>query len=281
MSIERAVHFSTGFPVGNAPCVVRSNRQINDRYWHLVLDAPAPLYYAAPGQFFHLLCPPTTGNDPYLRRPMSVYRVSPEERAIEFLYNVVGMGTRSLARIKAGEVMSALGPLGVGFTLKPTYRHILMVARGVGLATMAAVVPWARRRKIKVTALLSARSPWDLMEREFTQHEQITVHAVFDQDGSSSVERVEALLEAIVVEDRPDITFTCGSNRLMKVLQKVGSTYAIPGEIALEQQMACALGVCLSCVRPIHVNGKTVHKRVCCDGPVFDVQQVHGTWVHG
>ena len=118
MAIEQAVHFSTGFPVGNAPCGVRSNRQINDRYWHLVLDAPAPLYYAVPGQFFHLLCPPTTGNDPYLRRPMSVYRVSPEERTIEFLYNVVGMGTRSLSRIKAGDVMSALGPLGVGFTLE-------------------------------------------------------------------------------------------------------------------------------------------------------------------
>jgi dihydroorotate dehydrogenase electron transfer subunit len=281
MSIEQAVHFSTGFPVGNAPCNVRSNRQINDRYWHLVLEAPAPLYYAVPGQFFHLLCPPMTGNDPYLRRPMSVYRVSPEERTIEFLYNVVGMGTRSLSRIKAGDVMSALGPLGVGFTLKSTYRHILTVARGVGLATMAAVVPWARRRRIKVTALLSARSPWDLMEREFTQHEQIDVHAVFDQDGTSSVERVEALLESIVAEDRPDIMFTCGSNRLMKVLQNVGRKHDIPGEIALEQQMACALGVCLSCVRPIQVNGAPVHKRVCCDGPVFDVQQVHGTWVHG
>ena len=129
--------------------------------------------------------------------------------------------------------------------------------------------------------MLSARSPWDLMEREFTQHEQINVHAVFDQDGSSSVERVEALLESIVAADRPDMMLTCGSNRLMKVLQKVGKKYDIPGEIALEQQMACALGVCLSCVRPIHVNGETVHKRVCCEGPVFDVQQVHGTWVHG
>jgi dihydroorotate dehydrogenase electron transfer subunit len=281
MPIENAVHFSTGFAVGNAPCIVRSNRQINDRYWHLVLDAPAPLYYAVPGQFFHLLCPPGIGNEPYLRRPMSVYRVSAEERVIEFLYNVVGMGTRALSRVKPGDVMSALGPLGVGFTLKPTFKHILMVARGVGLATMAAVVPWARRRKIAVTAILSARSPWDLMEREFTQHEQIAVHPVFDQDGSSSVDRVEALLENIIEASRPDITFTCGSNRLMQVMQKIGRKHGIPGEIALEQQMACALGVCLSCVRPIQVGNETVHKRVCCEGPVFDVQQVRGTWVHG
>ena len=272
---------SSRFPVGNAPCTVRSNRAVNERYRHLVLEVPAPLYFATPGQFFHLLCPPFIDNDPYLRRPMSVYRISPAERAIEFLYNVVGAGTRSLARLKAGDTMSVLGPLGVGFTLSASYRHILMVARGVGLATMAAVVPWARKRNIRVTALLSARSPCDLMEREFTQHEDIRVLPVFDEDGSSTVERVEALLAAIIVEDRPDMVFTCGSNRLLKLLQKLGVEHSVPGEIALEQQMACALGVCLCCVRPIKVAGEIVHKRVCCEGPVFDLQQVVGTWAHG
>lgn len=281
MSVTRPIHELTEASVRNASCIVRANRAVNDRYWHLVLEAPAPHYYANPGQFFHLLCPPFIDNDPYLRRPMSVYRISPEEQAIEFLYNVVGAGTRSLSRLKAGDTMDVMGPLGIGFTVKPEYRHVLMVARGVGLATMAPVVPWARNRNIRATAILSARSPRDLMEREFTQHEDIRLLSVFDHDGSSSIERVEALLGKIIAEDRPDIMLTCGSSRLMKLLQKVGAQYGIPGEIALEQQMACALGVCLCCVRPIKVGGETVHKRVCCEGPVFDLQQVVGTWVHG
>lgn len=281
MPVAHPSHASTGFPIGNAPCVVRANRAVNDRYWHLVLEAPAPLYSAVPGQFFHLLCPPFVDNDPYLRRPMSVYRIAPEERAIEFLYNVVGVGTRSLSRLKAGDTMNAMGPLGIGFTIKPEYRHVLMVARGVGLATMAPLVPWARKRGMRVTAVLSARSPWDLMEREFTQREDIRVYPVFDQDGSSAVDRVETLLRKVLAEDRPDAMFTCGSNRLMALLQRLGTEHGIFGEIALEQQMACALGVCLCCVRPMRVGGEVVHKRVCCEGPVFDLQQVAGTWRHG
>ncbi|MCZ7563417.1 MAG: dihydroorotate dehydrogenase electron transfer subunit [Burkholderiales bacterium] len=281
MSIAQPMRTPADFPVADARCTVRSNRAVNGRYRHLVLEAPPPLCRAAPGQFFHLLCPPASGDDPFLRRPMSVYRIAPAKQAIEFLYNVVGAGTRSLARLAAGDAMSVMGPLGVGFTIGPTYRHILMVARGVGLATMAPVVPWARRRGIRVSAALSARSRADLMEREFTQGEDVRVYPVFDQDGSSDVEQVESLLRAILAEDRPDAMFTCGSNRLMTLLQKLGLEYGVPGEIALEQQMACALGVCLCCVRPIRIGGAIVHKRVCCEGPVFDLQQVAGTWRHG
>lgn len=281
MSVAQPIPAPAGFPVGNARCAVRANRAVNDRYRHLVLEAPPPLCQATPGQFFHLLCPAAAGNDPFLRRPMSVYRIAPEERSIEFLYNVVGAGTRSLAQLAAGDAMSVMGPLGVGFTIRPGCRHVLMVARGVGLATMAPVVPWARRRGIRVSAVLSARSPGDLMEREFTQREDVRVHPVFDQDGSSEVGRVEALLRGILAEDRPDTMFTCGSNRLMALLQRLGVEYGVSGEIALEQQMACALGVCLCCVRPVKVDGEIVHKRVCCEGPVFDLQQVAGTWRHG
>lgn len=281
MPVAQPIAAPAGFPVGNAHCAVRAHRAVNDRYRHLVLEAPPALCGATPGQFFHLLCPPAAGNDPFLRRPMSVYRIAPDEHAIEFLYNVVGAGTRSLAALAAGDTLSVMGPLGIGFTIGAAYRHILMVARGVGLATMAPVVPWARRRGIRVTAVLSARSPADLMAREFTQREDVRVHPVFDQDGSSEVARVETLLRAILAEDRPDTMFTCGSNRLMALLQRLGLEYDVPGEIALEQQMACALGVCLCCVRPIKAAGEIVHKRVCCEGPVFDLQQVAGTWRHG
>jgi len=281
MSIAQPIHAPADFPVADVQCTVRANRAVNDRYRHLVLEAPPPLCRATPGQFFHLLCPPAAGDEPFLRRPMSVYRIAPEERAIEFLYNVVGAGTRALARLTAGDTMSVMGPLGVGFTIAPAHRHVLMVARGVGLATMAPVVPWARRRGIRVTAVLSARAPEDLMEREFTQREEVRVYPVFDRDGSSDVGRVETLLRATLDQDRPDAMFTCGSNRLMTLLQRLGLEYGVPGEIALEQQMACALGVCLCCVRPIRAGGAIVHKRVCCEGPVFDLQQVAGTWRHG
>ena len=266
--------------MGNAEALVRINRPVNDRYWHLVLEVPAPLYSAVPGQFFHLLCPPGAGHEPYLRRPMSLYRVRPPEHTIEFLYNVIGTGTRALARLKAGDAMAVMGPLGRGFTLGAHLRRILVVARGVGLATLAPVVPWAHRHGVALTAVLSARSAWDLMEREFAQRHPIRVLPVFDQDGSSAVDRVEALVRGLIETDRPDLVLTCGSNRLMLLLQRVCAEACVAGEIALEQQMACALGACLCCVRAIRDASGIVHKRVCAEGPVFDLQQVAGTWVH-
>ena len=104
------------FPVVDARCTVIGNRSVNERYRHLVMDAPATVCDAKAGQFVHLLCPPVGADEPFLRRPMSVYRTDPARGRIEFLYNVVGSGTRALAALKAGDTVMALGPLGAGFT---------------------------------------------------------------------------------------------------------------------------------------------------------------------
>ena len=263
------------FPVLNARCTVVANRAVNERYRHLVMDAPAPVCTATAGQFVHLLCPPSGADEPFLRRPMSVYRADPGHGRIEFLYNVVGAGTRSLAALQPGNEVMALGPLGAGFTIPTGARRVMVVARGVGFATLAPLVPLATRRGLRVVALLSSRSPGDLMRAEFEQGEAPEIQAVFDSDGSSEVGRVEALLRGLIARDRPDAVFTCGSNRLLVLLQKLCAESGIPGEVALEQQMACALGVCLCCVRSLRApDGSIEHRRVCCEGPVFDLQAV-------
>ena len=60
---------------------------------------------------------------------------------------------------------------------------------------------------------------------------------------------------------------------MLTLLQKLGRRHGIPGEIALEQQMACGLGMCHCCVRPFARDGETVQLRVCREGPVFDLQE--------
>lgn len=266
---------SAVFPVANARCTVIDNRRVNERYRHLVMDAPATVCDAKAGQFVHLLCPPVGADEPFLRRPMSVYRTDPARGRIEFLYNVVGSGTRSLAALKAGDTVMALGPLGSGFTIPSGARTVMVVARGVGFATLAPLVPLAALLGLRIGALLSSRSPEDFMRSEFEQGEAPEIHAVFDSDGSSDVSRVEALLRGLFVRARPDAVFTCGSNRLLVLLQRLCAEFDIPGEVALEQQIACALGVCLCCVRSLRSrDGSIEHRRVCCEGPVFDLQAV-------
>ncbi len=58
---------------------------------------------------------------------------------------------------------------------------------------------------------------------------------------------------------------------MLRVQQRLAREFGIPGQVALEQTMACGLGMCFCCVRDFEVGGEAVHRRVCWDGPVFDM----------
>jgi dihydroorotate dehydrogenase electron transfer subunit len=252
---------------------VVSNAWVNSEYKHLVLAAPAPAPAALAGQFFQLECPATADDRPFFRRPMSVYKADAARGEVEFLYKVTGEGTRGLATLATGNRMRILGPLGVGFRLDPAWREIAVVGRGVGLATLAPLAEAAAAQGIGVTAVFSARGPAQVMSVERFASAGARVEVVLDSDRTSDVAQVEALMRRLIGEGRADALFTCGSNRLMLLLQRLGREFSIPGQVAMEQQMACGLGMCFCCVRSFRSGDDTVSRRVCWEGPVFDLQE--------
>lgn len=261
-----------GFPVAESVAAVLDSAPVGRRYHRLLVDAPALSARSRPGQFFHLLCRDGGGQGPYLRRPMSIWRCGAGQ-PLGFLFHVKGKGTAALAALRPGDRLSMVGPLGHGFALAPDWRRILIVARGVGLATLAPLTGAATGQGIAVQALLSAQAPEDLMAAEFAGASGAAIATVFDSDGSSAMPAVEALLRQKFGTARPDAVFTCGSNRLFLLLQRLAAEYGIPGQIALEQQMGCGLGMCFCCVRQIRgESGKVENLRVCTEGPVFDLQ---------
>ena len=253
---------------------VVSNDPVNGEYLRLALKAPLDLLERCrAGQFFHLLCPEIGGETPYLRRPMSIYGFFPETGELHFLYKVTGAGTRALFHLGPGDTLNVLGPLGMGFRIEDDWRHLVLVARGVGLATLAPLALEARNRGRRLTAICSARNTDVLMSIDYFRDMGAEVVTVTDADGTSSIEHVEDLIETLVRKTGVDAFYTCGSNRMLLLLQKLGRRHGIPGEIALEQQMACGLGMCHCCVRPFMQNGNRVQLRVCREGPVFDIQE--------
>jgi dihydroorotate dehydrogenase electron transfer subunit len=264
--------------VASHGCTVAEHRPVNSRYRYLRLESSADLAAVTrSGQFYQLRCPATSALQPFLLRPMSVYGVGPGSGSLEFLYNVTGVGTAALATLAVGSEMEIVGPLGNTFTFEPSFRRVLVVARGVGLATMAPLVRDAGRAGVPVTAVMSARSPPDLMRDEFLRGIEAEVHSVFDSDGSSAVEKVEVLLRGLIERQGPDLVYTCGSHRLLMLLQRVLRDFpGVRGEVAMEQRMACGMGVCLSCVRLFDTPEGKHFKRVCREGPVFPVNEVVG-----
>jgi dihydroorotate dehydrogenase electron transfer subunit len=83
-------------------------------------------------------------------------------------------------------------------------------------------------------------------------------------------------LRRLIAEKKADAFFTCGSNRLMQLMKRLGKEHGIPGQMAMEQIMACGLGPCYICVRTFEVKGKLEMRRVCVEGPVFDLQECLG-----
>jgi dihydroorotate dehydrogenase electron transfer subunit len=252
-----------------------SHDWVNGEYKHLVVDASPKALAVKPGQFFNLLCPSPDAGELWLRRPQSVYRIDRAKGRLEFLYKCVGRGTNGLATLKRGDDLNMVGPLGVGFSIDPGWKNIVVLGRGVGLATLAPISQLAGENGIGVTAILSARSADFVMGGELFGKVGDVV-GVLDTDGTSSVENVEAILERLIVQGKADAFYTCGSNRLFQLMKRLGQKHGIPGQIAMEQIMACGLGPCYVCVRTFEVDGKQELRRVCIEGPVFDLQEALG-----
>jgi dihydroorotate dehydrogenase electron transfer subunit len=254
---------------------VLSNSWINEEYKHLIITASPKALAVKPGQFFNILCPSPDDGDLWLRRPQSIYRIDRAGGRLEFLYKCVGRGTRGMATFEPGQDCNIVGPLGIGFTLRSEWKHIVVLGRGVGLATMGPISQLAADNGVRVTAILSARSPELVMADDlFGQVGEVI--RVLDTDGSSAVENVEAILKRLIAAKRADAFYTCGSNRLMHLMKKLGKQHAIPGQVAMEQIMACGIGPCYVCVRTFEVNGHKELRRVCIEGPVFDMQECVG-----
>jgi dihydroorotate dehydrogenase electron transfer subunit len=250
---------------------VLSNALVNGEYRHMIAACSPIAAAAAPGQFFQLLCPAPPGEAPFLRRPMSLYGADPALGQVEFLYKVTGAGTRGLATLAPGDAVEILGPLGQGFTLDPAWAHIVAVGRGAGLATLGPLAQAAQAAGIGVTAVLSARRPDLVVSDALFRSRGASVLTVTDTEGTSGPAHVERLLRGLIAEGRCDAFFTCGSSRLLRVQQRLAREFCLTGQVAMEQQMACGLGMCFCCVRDFNVAGEIVHKRVCWDGPVFDM----------
>jgi len=163
-----ALRVSDGDPypdrlVGEFIGTVVSNHSVNAEYKHIIVKVHPHALNAYAGQMFHLLCPSPDGAEVWMRRPMSIYRLDKENGHVEFLYKVEGRGTRGMATLNPGDEFNIAGPLGVGFKLEPGWKNIVVLGRGVGLATLAPLSQLAAEHGVGLTAILSARNPGVVM----------------------------------------------------------------------------------------------------------------------
>ena len=246
-----------------------------DAYHAITIVAPGIAARFKPGQFVAVAVGgPDTSM--LLRRAFSIHDVRPDHGGtVEFIFAAHGRGTRWLAERRARDVLDLAGPLGRPFPVPREPVSCLLVGGGYGSAPLFALADRLRERRCTVDFLLGAASG----ERVFgalTARRTGRSATITTQDGSLGVRGVVTdMLGQVIHEARTDVIYACGPMPMLRQVTALARRYDIPVQVAVEESMACGVGVCMTCVLPVvGSDGITRMVRACVDGPVFRGEQV-------
>jgi len=246
-----------------------SNERDTDSYFRLVLRAPQIAPLIQPGQFAHVRVLPL--KDALLRRPFSIFQVEGESFSI--LYKTVGKGTEVLARMRPGEELSVIAPLGHGFTVpKPDGETPLLVAGGYGMAAMYLL---AQRSPQKGIVFVGGRRRVDILcEDEFRALGWDV--RVTTEDGSHGERGIvtQPLKTELKRGTAGRKLFACGPTGMLSAVGQIAEDFKVPAELSMDEHMCCGVGVCLTCVIPVKTGEGWEYQRTCTEGPVFDARRV-------
>jgi len=237
----------------------------------MVIDAPDVAKSAQPGQFVHVKC-----NGFTLRRPISIADAQSESGKLTICYEVRGGGTAWLAKLKAGDAIDIIGPLGKGFDLSelPKDCEILLAGGGIGIYPLYSV---AKAFGGRVHAALGFRNGNMVnFEREF-RNTGCNVSIATDDGSYGTKGFVTDIARGILDGDKTGkigLVVTCGPKAMMRGVYEIAKSHGIRCQVSLEERMACGVGACLVCV--CRANG--AYERVCMNGPVFEGSEVDWEW---
>jgi len=260
----------------------------------LRVKAPRIAAAAEPGGFAHLRCAPLLP----MRRPLSIMRTDAEGGDVEFLYKVVGEGTRLLSERAVGERISVLGPLGRPFAPSPGRTRPLLIGGGVGIPPMVFLAD--RLRHVSETApfaILGSEVPFPFQPRpsqylvpgmpagvtaamplleDWSVASRLTSGRGFAGCHEGYVtDLARHWLEALGPAGRAEVeVFACGPHPMLEAVAALAREFDLPCQVSLEEFMACGVGGCAGCVVETKEGGTTAMRRVCVDGPVFDARDV-------
>ena len=245
----------------------------NQGYVLLKLTDAEPLTDIRAGRFVER----KVDNSPstFLRRPISVNFVDEARNELWLLIQIVGEGTRHLARLQAGDSLNVLFPLGNGFTPGVAGERVLLVGGGVGIAPLLQYAKQLRQAGATPYLLLGGRSAGNLLQLDlFRQYGEVYVTTEDGSMGEQGFVTNHSVLESFLsspTEGAIRIS-CCGPKPMMQAVARWAKQHEVRCEVSLENLMACGLGACLCCVE------KTVRGNVCVckEGPVFDIEAL--TW---
>lgn len=240
-------------------CTVLQSEALDPYGFSLLLDAGEPADEAVPGQFLHIDC----GGRTLLRRPFGI--CAAKDGLLRIVYEVRGKGTELLTRLRPGDTLDVLGPLGHGFDLSG--ERILLAGGGLGVSPLL----FAAEKSRKPDAVLGFRSASYMLLTEDFRSLCGRVDIATDDGSFGEHALVDSLVRRRLAAASYDRVLACGPHPMLKAVAAAAKEAGVPCQVSLEARMGCGVGACLVCACKKN-NGDYAH--VCKDGPVFDASEV-------
>lgn len=248
------------------------NSEVGPSIFHLILNYDQLSEQPEPGQFFNLKVSQNGSNDPLLRRPLSIFDFREVEQKVEFIYRVVGKGTKLLSKMNSGEEIDILGPLGSGFSLDKKHDKLDLIGGGMGIVPLYYLAKKLKAEDISVYLGAAKREELGFFENKFLELGLDTHLAAMEEKLEIQGTALELWLNYFE-QQRPDFVYTCGPEKMLKAVEKECLENKIKGQLSVEKRMGCGIGVCLSCSCETRDKDQK-NKRACVEGPVFELGEV-------
>lgn len=232
--------------------IIYSNIEISPDIYEVILEGD---FKGEPGQFY--MIKGWNELDPFLPRPISIADI--EGGKLKLLYEVRGRGTHIISKLRKGDSLSILGPLGNTFDLEEKEK-IALISGGIGIAPMMYL---AKNLSAEVDIYSGFRNTTYFLDQigPYVKNTMIST-----EDGSIGH---KGFVTELFNPQEYDLVYTCGPTPMMNAVIKMCKG-KVPVYISMESRMACGIGACLGCT----VETIRGMERVCKEGPVFKGEEL-------
>lgn len=258
--VQRVVEVSGRRPVG--------------AYVELTFAAPEIAERTEPGQFAAFAVGGDTSAH-LLRRSIAIAGASGD--AVTVVVAPHGPGSTWLAGLQVGDTVDVVGPLGRPYPMPAEGSPVLLVGGGYGAAALVGLAARLSASGSPVIAVCGAASADRLSSVD--ELGRLGEVIVTTDDGSAGrqgwVTDVMAELLRSGAPARVGVVYACGPMAMLRAVAEAATAAGLPSYVAVEESMACGVGVCMTCVLPVvGDDGRTRFSRSCTEGPVFGGDRV-------
>ena len=253
-------------------------------YHHLTFVAPGVAEQARPGQFVALAIGGEDGAH-LLRRCFSIHKVSPSGTyggTVDIVVSAVGAGTRWLSGLRAHDEVDIVGPLGRPFPVPKEPVPCVLVGGGYGSAPLFWLAETLRERGCAVELVLGAATEQKLFGVVEARRAADAVTVTTDDGSAGTKGWVSDVLPEVIRGSGAAVVYGCGPMAMLESVTRIATAEGAVAQVAVEESMACGVGVCMTCVLPVTGNdGVTRMVRSCVEGPVFRGDRVRWDALEG